>query len=65
MDGGGHVFTQVSRFLEQGNILGKLVEIESAGDRDDFSDIDVEDIIGKSLPGDREFFGKMREYFED
>ncbi len=65
MDGGGHVFTQVSRFLEQGNILGKLVEIESAGDRDDFSDIDVEDIIGKSLPGDREFFGKMRECFED
>jgi DNA helicase-2/ATP-dependent DNA helicase PcrA len=65
MDGGGQVFTQVSRFLGEGNILGKLVEMETAGERDDFSDIDVEDIIGRKLPSDKELFGRMRDYFED
>lgn len=31
MDGGGSVFTQVSRFLEQGNLLDKFVDVQSAG----------------------------------
>jgi DNA helicase-2/ATP-dependent DNA helicase PcrA len=65
MDGGGRVFTQVSRFLDQGNILRELVETESFGERDEFSDIDVDDMIGRRQVFDKEFFGKMRDYFED
>lgn len=33
MDGGGAVSTQVSRFLEQGNLLNKFVDVQSAGSK--------------------------------
>lgn len=32
MDGGGSVFTQVSRFLEQGGLLQKFVDVQNAGE---------------------------------
>jgi len=44
MDGGGSVFTQVSRFLEQGNLLNKFVDVQSAGNSDEPDDLGLEDI---------------------
>ena len=61
-DGAGSVFTRVSRFLDEGNILGKLVETESAGDGD-FPDISLEEIIGEHPAQDQDFLDTMREYF--
>ena len=61
MDGGGSVFTQVSRFLEEGNILEKFAEIQSNGD--EFEDIDIEDITGERGAKDKRFWDSMNEYF--
>ena len=55
MDGGGSVFTQVSRFLDQGNLLSKFLQIETAGERDDF----------RASSKDRQFFASLDEYFAD
>lgn len=41
---GGSVFTQVSRFLDEGDILGRLVKFESASSTQGLDDIDPEDI---------------------
>jgi DNA helicase II / ATP-dependent DNA helicase PcrA len=53
MDEGGSVFTQVSRFLDRGNILKKLMNIEYAGNVSS---------IGEIGP-DRDFLDTMKEYF--
>lgn len=45
MDNGGYAFTRVSRFLDQDNILGKLVDIQAAGAQDEFENLDLEKII--------------------
>lgn len=44
---GGSVFTEVSRFLAEGDILNRYVEVESALDKEGFDDIEFEDIFGK------------------
>ncbi|MFA4888882.1 MAG: 3'-5' exonuclease, partial [Candidatus Omnitrophota bacterium] len=64
-DAGGMVFTQVSRFLEEGNILDKFAEVESLGDSDEFSDIQPEEIIGRSAKYDKEFMDSLHDYFHD
>ncbi|MDD5255904.1 MAG: hypothetical protein PHR11_07645, partial [Candidatus Omnitrophica bacterium] len=61
-DGAGSVFTRVSRFLDEGNILGKFVETESAG-AEDFPDISLEEILGDHPRQDQDFLDTMREYF--
>jgi DNA helicase-2/ATP-dependent DNA helicase PcrA len=48
-DGGGLVFTQVSRFLEQGGLLGEFVDVQSAGVPDELDDLELEDIIGGKI----------------
>jgi len=65
MDGGGSVFTQVSRFLEQGGLLQKFVDVQSAGDSDELDDIGLEDIIGEKRNRNKAFFESIEEYFRD
>ena len=70
MDGGGTVFTQVSRFLDEGNILNNLVEVElsapleddslPAGRQDDYDDLD-EPV--KDSKKNQEFLEMMKDYF--
>jgi DNA helicase-2/ATP-dependent DNA helicase PcrA len=62
--GGGSVFTQVSRFLEEGGILDRFTDIETA-DSDDFEDAEVEDIIGVRPKPDKEFLEMMKEYYRN
>jgi DNA helicase-2/ATP-dependent DNA helicase PcrA len=61
-DGAHSVFTTVSRFLDEGNIMGKFVEAESAG-AEDFEDISLEEIIGKHPLPDQDFLDTMKDYF--
>ena len=63
--GGGSVFTQVSRFLEQGGLLNKFVDVQSAGDPGGWDDVELEDIIGEKKQGNKEFFKAMEEYFRE
>ena len=65
MDGGGSVFTQVSRFLEQGGLLKKFVDMQSTGNTDELDDIELEDIIGEKSIRNKAFFENLEEYFRD
>ncbi|MDD5108336.1 MAG: ATP-dependent helicase [Candidatus Omnitrophica bacterium] len=65
MDNGGSVFTQVSRFLEQGNLLNKFVDVQSSGGSNELDDIDIEDIIGEKRSGNKAFFEHIEDYFSD
>ena len=65
MDGGGSVFTQVSRFLEQGGLLNKFVDVQGAGNADVWDDVEIEDIIGEKRQRNKEFFETMEEYFRE
>ena len=64
MDGGGQVFTQVSRFLDEGRIMDKFVQIESGGDEFDAAGAEFREEPGRKSVGDREFLRMMREYFD-
>ena len=58
------VFTQPSRFLAEGNILSKFVEIESA--QEEFiDDAEWEDGIDEKPRRDQEFLRLMRDYFRE
>ncbi|MFA5200580.1 MAG: ATP-dependent helicase [Candidatus Omnitrophota bacterium] len=63
VDGGGSVFTQVSRFLEEGGLLKKFVEVQGVGD--EFEELELEDIIGEKRNPNKEFFENLEEYFRD
>ncbi len=66
LDNGAQVFTRVSRFLEEGNILSKFVEIESAPAVPDGEEgFELEDICAAGRPPDKEFLRLMREHFGD
>ena len=65
MDGGGSVFTQVSRFLEQGGLLNKFVDVQGVGDSDAWDGVELEDIIGEKRQRNKEFFETMEEYFRE
>ncbi|MDD5465631.1 MAG: ATP-dependent helicase [Candidatus Omnitrophica bacterium] len=65
MDGGGSVFTQVSRFLEQGNLLNKFVDVQSAGSPDELDDLGLEDILGEKSKRNKVFFESIEDYFRD
>jgi DNA helicase-2/ATP-dependent DNA helicase PcrA len=47
MDGSGSVFTQVSRFLGQGGLLDKFVDVQSSSELSCLDDVELEDIIGE------------------
>jgi DNA helicase-2/ATP-dependent DNA helicase PcrA len=63
MDKGGSVFTQVSRFLEQGGILQKFVDVQSSGAGFDPEDLELEDIIGEKRHKNKALFEAIDEYF--
>lgn len=65
MNDGGSVFTQVSRFLEQGGLLNKFVDVQGAGDPGGWDDVELEDIIGEKKQRNKEFFETMEEYFRE
>ena len=64
MDGGGSVFTQVSRFLDEGAIMDKFLQTEAAGgDRYDVDDNDFKALPEPRGSRDKEFLDMMKEYF--
>jgi len=63
-DGGGSVFTTVSRFLEEGDVLGRFVESEGA-DAGELDDIPLEDIVGENPKPDKAFLEMMKEYYRE
>jgi DNA helicase-2/ATP-dependent DNA helicase PcrA len=65
LEDGGSVFTQVSRFLDQGNLLDKFVEMQSAGDKDGFDDFESQDYGAKKPARDKEFLEMMKQYFRN
>jgi len=65
MDDGGPVFSRPSRFLEEGGILDKFMEIESAGGAGSFDDFEVEDILGERDIKNKKFLDEMDGYFRD
>ncbi|MFA5350868.1 MAG: ATP-dependent helicase [Candidatus Omnitrophota bacterium] len=65
MDGGGSVSTQVSRFLDQGGLINKFVDVQGVGDSGEWDDVELEDIIGEKTKRNKEFFETMEEYFRE
>lgn len=65
MNGGGSVFTQVSRFLDDGNIMDKFVQIEDAGGEYDIDCGEPKKNTDKNSSTDEEFLRMMKEYFRD
>lgn len=65
MDGGGSVFTQVSRFLEQGGLLEQFVDVQSAGSTEQLEELELEDIIGEKSSKQKAFFETLEEYFRN
>lgn len=63
-DGSGTVFTQISRFVDEPEILEKLVSVEEEPDID-FEDIDFKDVKIKKRPEDEEFLNMLKDYFRD
>jgi len=61
-DGAGSVFTRVSRFLDEGKIMDRFMDTESAGGGD-FEDIHLEDIVDRRVRPDRDFLDTMKDYF--
>lgn len=65
MDEGGSVFTQVSRFLDKGNILNKFLNIQSADDIDGLQEVELEDITGQRHSADKKFLEEIDGYFRE
>ncbi|MCX5669383.1 MAG: ATP-dependent helicase [Candidatus Omnitrophica bacterium] len=65
VDGGGSVFTQTSRFLEQGGLLEEFVDVQSTNFSDELLELELEDIIGEKSNKHKEFFESMEEYFRN
>ncbi|MDD2702694.1 MAG: ATP-dependent helicase [Candidatus Omnitrophica bacterium] len=59
------IFTRVSRFLEEGGILDKYIQVEGASN-DIFGDIDIEDMVGgDTRVRDAEFLDMLKDYYRD
>ncbi len=65
MDSGGSVFTQVSRFLEEGKILGKLLEVQEGGMSEALDLLGVEDLLGENPGKNKEFLESLEDYFRE
>jgi len=63
MDGAGSVFTQVSRFLGEGGLLDKLVDVQSSAGLECLDDVGLDDILGERKPRNKDFFETMEDYF--
>ena len=65
MDGGGPVLTQVSRFLDEGRIMDKLLQIEDVGSEFDAACDEFKGDTDKKSATDKEFLRMMQEHFRD
>ncbi|MCX5701319.1 MAG: ATP-dependent helicase [Candidatus Omnitrophica bacterium] len=65
MGSGGSVFTQISRFLDQGKIMDKLVQIDLADEDYDLDEGEVKYVAGDKGSSDKEFLEMMKDYFRD
>jgi len=65
MDGAGSVFTQVSRFLDQGGLLNKFIDVQSSAELEGLEDLELEDIVGHSRQNNKVFFENLEDYFRD
>ncbi len=65
MNSGGSVFTEISRFLLEGNLMERFLTIEGAGQEEGLDAVGIEDIIGEDKGMDRNLLGRMREFFPD
>jgi DNA helicase-2/ATP-dependent DNA helicase PcrA len=59
------IFTQPSRFLSEGGILGRYARIESAGDEETAAWAQDDGLPFGSISSDRRFLQRMKEYFRD
>lgn len=64
-DNGGPVFTQTSRFLEQGGLLEEFVQVQSPDPTDELLDLELEEIISDKKSKNKAFFETMEEYFRN
>jgi DNA helicase-2/ATP-dependent DNA helicase PcrA len=62
-DMGGSIFTQISRFLEEGGILGNLLEMQSA--ETETADYDSLDHLDSDPSKSKEFLEMMKQHFRD
>ena len=65
VDGGGPVFTQVSRFLEQGDLMKEFIDVQSVGVSDALDALELEDILGEKRNKNKVFFENLKEYFRN
>jgi DNA helicase II / ATP-dependent DNA helicase PcrA len=63
MNDGGTVFTQVSRFLEEGGIIDKYVNIDSSADIEQPQEVSSYRGKASKVTRDKEFFNMMKDYF--
>ncbi|HTY45196.1 MAG TPA: ATP-dependent helicase [Patescibacteria group bacterium] len=61
----GSVFTQASRFLEEGDILKRFVEIESSPGQDAGFDVDSDGVLPPLAGRDEKLWEMMKEYFRN
>jgi len=64
LDGSRSVFTQVSRFLEEGNILNKFVEVDTSVSRS-IPELDLDEVLGDGHGRNNEFLDMMKDYFRE
>ncbi len=64
IDGSGAVFTQVSRFLQEGN-LEKFLTVQNADNSMDAEDLELEDILGPENNKHKIFLETLEEYFQN
>jgi DNA helicase-2/ATP-dependent DNA helicase PcrA len=66
LDEGGSVFTQVSRFLDEGDILHTLVDVEAALNiASPFDNFELDDTKESRSLREKEFFDSLEEFFSD
>lgn len=63
LDNGGSVFTQVSRFLDEGEIMQRMVTVESAGELESGDNDDIVPRDPDTRMARREFLQSLKEYF--
>ena len=60
---GGSMFTQTSRFLEQGGLLEEFVDVQSTNLSDELLEIELDALINEKKGKNKEFFSNLEEYF--
>jgi DNA helicase II / ATP-dependent DNA helicase PcrA len=61
----GSIFTQASRFLEEGDILNKFVQVENNPETDFPDGLELDELGGGSREKDEKFLEMLKEYFRD